>query len=93
MKNTLRLLVMLLTPTAAASAAIENWCTEAEQVGEVLPSQACAQYLDLQGQIGSIAAPCWELIPGDLPVENWLAERDRCESEAHLAVCGMPRCY
>jgi hypothetical protein len=81
---------LALSPGAAP---IDDWCSAAEQTGELAPSPGCLEHVLLEVEVAGAAAPCWEQIPEDLPTDEWYAQRDACEAAAHLAVCGRARCY
>ncbi len=82
-----------LVPAVRAGAALEDWCNEAEQLGDVAPSEVCSSHVALAGEVVAAAAPCWAEIPAGLPLDAWLAAREQCEAQAHLAVCGTVPCY
>jgi hypothetical protein len=89
------------TGVAAASTICVAWNDRGALVGMTLqgwasqsmqPGPACAEYLARVAEVGA-AAPCWEQISEELPVEQWLAARRWCEDQAQLAVCGSVPCY
>ncbi len=86
------LLTLSLVPSAG-SAGVEEWCTEPEQVGDVAPGAECHAYLMLVAGVLGVAAPCWDAVPQDLPIDQWQAQRAWCEEQAHLTVCGHVPCY
>jgi hypothetical protein len=86
-------LLLSLTWPLAVSAELDDWCTAAEQLGEVQLSPACAWRVTLMVEVGTASLPCWERISEELPAEQWLAERAACEAQAQLAVCGHVPCY
>jgi hypothetical protein len=92
-QRTLTVVIALVLPASVARSGIEEHCSAEEEVGEMLPSTACAAYLSIVGEVAAAAAPCWEQISEDLPFDEWSAAREQCEAQAHLAVCGHVPCY
>jgi hypothetical protein len=86
-------LLLSLTWPQTTSASLDDWCTSAEQLGEVPPTPACSARVALMVEVTSVALPCWQGVPEDLPLEDWLAARELCEMGAHLSVCGQVPCY
>ncbi len=91
--KTLRIAAVVALAPSSAFAAIKDWCSPAEQVGDVLPGATCSSHLALMAEVASAAVPCWEQISEDLLADEWLAARAQCEAQAHFAVCGQAACF